>query len=67
MTFTMNPKGTPLPIVHDPIALQLQKMGRPVTRAAWLMLDRGTSDESDLDSETAAMLDRMFPSDSKEK
>jgi hypothetical protein len=45
----------------DPIALQLQKMGQPVTRAAWLMLDQGTSDESNLDSETLGFLNRVFP------
>lgn len=47
----------------DPIALQLRKMGMRVTRAAWLTLDRGSSDESNLDPETLAMLDRMFPAD----
>jgi len=45
----------------DPIALQLQKMGRRVTRAAWLMLDRGTSDETELDGETLGFLDLYFP------
>jgi hypothetical protein len=48
----------------DPIALQLQKMGHPVTRAGWLMLDRGSSGEEDLDPETLAFLDHYFPQDS---
>lgn len=46
---------------RDPIALELSRRGRQVTRAAWLMLDRGSSDESKLEPEVVAMLDRMFP------
>ena len=55
------PSAIPLGLERDPIALHLSKMGRPVTRAAWLTLDRGSSDESGLDPEVTAMLDRMFP------
>lgn len=52
--------GLPPGLERDPIALQLQKMGRRVTRAAWLMLDRGSSDETNLDPETKGFLDRVF-------
>ena len=55
------PSAIPSGLEHDPIAQQLSKMGLRVTRAAWLSLDRGTSDETYLDEETKAMLDRMFP------
>ena len=57
------PKAIPLPpgLERDPIALQLQKMGRPVTRSAWLALDRGSDDETELDPEARAELDRLFP------
>ena len=57
------PSAIPWGLEHDPIALALSRMGRPVTRAAWLRLDRGTSDETGLDPETAGMLNRMFPED----
>ena len=57
------PSAIPSGLERDPIALRLSKKGQPVTRAAWLTLDRGSSDESELDPEVTAMLDRMFPVD----
>jgi len=46
---------------RDPLALGLQSRGIPVTRESWLTADRGSSDESELEPEIVAMLDRMFP------
>ena len=63
-TRALSPSGVsaiPPGLEFDPIALQLQKMGRPVTREAWLMLDQGTSDETNLDSEMLGFLNRVFP------
>ena len=60
------PSAIPSGLERDPIALYLSKMARPVTRAAWLTLDRGSSDKSGLDPEATAMLDRMFAEDDEE-
>ncbi len=56
-----DPLESPPGLERDPILLQLLKMGLPVTRAAWLTLDRGSSSEANLDAETRAFLDRHFP------
>jgi hypothetical protein len=56
-----NKPAIPPGLELDPIAQHLHSMGRQVTRADWLMLDRGSSDESQLDPETLEMLNRMFP------
>jgi len=45
----------------DPIAQQLQKQGSKITRANWLMLDRGSPSEENLDGETLGFLDLHFP------
>ena len=60
---TPSKRAIPLPpgLERDPISLELQKMGRQVTRAGWLTLDKGSDDETDLDPETKAFLDRHFP------
>ena len=63
-TSRVGSSAIPRGLESDPIALQLQKMGHPVTRAGWLMLDRGSSGEEDLDPETLAFLDHYFPQDS---
>jgi hypothetical protein len=49
----------------DPIALHLQSLGRPVTRAAWLECAYGSSNEIVLeqDRETREWVRRHFPAD----
>ena len=52
----------------DPIALHLQSLGRPVTKAAWLECAYGSSNETVLehDKETRAWIRSNFPLDPHE-
>ena len=50
-------------LIGNAIIDGLLRMGRKVTRANWLLLDRGSADPESVDPETAAYLRRIIPND----
>jgi len=67
-TAGMAPAALPHWLQGDPIALHLRRLGRPVTKAAWLECAYGSSNETVLehDKETRAWISSHFPLDPHE-